>query len=74
LNLTNNTLNGYLSLCYHYIRNADSENLFPRILGTSVNEFEKHVEMFFEHFQLISHSNALAFSYSDYNFKKNQIG
>lgn len=74
MNLSNNALNGYLSLCYHYIRNEDSENLFPRILGTSVNEFEKHVEMFFEHFQLISPSNALAFSYSDYNFKTNQAG
>ena len=69
-----NTQNGYLSLCYHYIRDNSSEQLFPRILGTSVNEFEKHIEMFSNFFKLITPSDALSFSYGDYNFNDNEIG
>ena len=69
-----NTPNGYLSLCYHYIRDNSSEQSFPRILGTSVNEFEKHIEMFSNFFKLITPSDALSFSYDDYNFNNNEIG
>jgi peptidoglycan/xylan/chitin deacetylase (PgdA/CDA1 family) len=72
LNFTNT--NGYLSLCYHYIRDEKSSDAFPRILGTSVNEFEKHIEMFFKHYKLITPSDALSFSSGDYNFKENQTG
>ena len=67
-------LNGYLSLCYHYIRNEKSATSFPRILGTKSSEFEKHIKMFFENFQLISPSNAIDFSYGDYNITENKIG
>lgn len=66
--------NGYLSLCYHYIRDNSSQELFPRILGTSVNEFEKHIEMFSNHFKLITPSDALSFSYDNYNFNQGEIG
>ena len=69
-----NTPNGYLSLCYHYIRDRSSQDLFPRILGTSVNEFEKHIEMFSNHFKLITPSDALSFSYDNYNFNQGEIG
>lgn len=69
-----NTPNGYLSLCYHYIRDNSSQELFPRILGTSVNEFEKHIEMFSNHFKLITPSDALSFSYDNYNFNQGEIG
>ena len=69
-----NTPNGYLSLCYHYIRDNSSEQSFPRILGTSVDEFEKHVEMFSNFFKLITPSDALSFSYGDYNFNDGEIG
>ena len=74
LTFSTDTPNGYLSLCYHYIRDADSTNPFPRILGTSVEEFESHVEMFSKIFKLISPSDALSFSYDDYNFKENHVG
>jgi len=74
LTFPTNTQNGYLSLCYHYIRDNSSEQLFPRILGTSVNEFEKHIEMFSNFFKLITPSDALSFSYGDYNFNDNEIG
>ena len=69
-----NTPNGYLSLCYHYIRDNSAEQSFPRILGTSVDEFEKHIEMFSKNFKLISPSDALSFSYDNYNFKENETG
>ena len=69
-----NTPNGYLSLCYHYIRDDSAEQSFPRILGTSVDEFEKHIEMFSNYFKLITPSDALFFSNGDYNFKENEIG
>lgn len=74
MTFTTNTPNGYLSLCYHYIRDRSSQDLFPRILGTSVNEFEKHIEMFSNHFKLITPSNALSFSYGNYNFNQGEIG
>lgn len=74
MNFSRNAQNGYLSLCYHYIRDLDSQNSFPRILGTSIQEFEKHIDMFVEHFKLINPDEALSFSYGDYNFKENKIG
>ena len=69
-----NTPNGYLTLCYHYIRNAASQHTFPRILGTPVDEFEKHIEMFSNHFKLITPSDAISFSYDNYNFEENKVG
>ncbi len=71
---SSNITNGYLSLCYHYIRDEKNTDSFPRILGTSVNEFKKHIEMFSKHFKLITPSDAISFSYGDYNFKENQTG
>jgi len=68
------TPSGYLSLCYHYIRDSDSQKSFPRILGTPVDVFEEHIEMFFKNFELINPKNTLDFSYSDYTINKNKIG
>ena len=48
MTFSTNTPNGYLSLCYHYIRDNFNEKSFPRILGTSVTEFEKHIEIVWE--------------------------
>ena len=69
-----NTQPGYLSLCYHYIRDKSSTELFPRILGTSVDVFEQHIDMFFKHFDLISPKDALDFSYGNFSTKQNKIG
>jgi len=66
---SSNIPSGYLSLCYHYIREPVNEKLFPRILGTSRNIFEQHIEMFFKNFQLITPNDALNFSYTDYDLK-----
>ncbi len=73
LNFTNSQ-SGYLSLCYHYIRDLNSEKLFPKILGTPVNIFEEHIEMFLNNFELITPENALNFSYADYKIQENKIG
>ena len=73
LNSTNSQ-SAYLSLCYHYIRDTNSEKLFPKILGTPVNIFEEHIEMLLNNFELITPENALNFSYTDFNWKKNKIG
>jgi peptidoglycan/xylan/chitin deacetylase (PgdA/CDA1 family) len=69
-----NTPSGYLSLCYHYIRNINSTKSFPRILGTPVDIFEQHIEMFFKNFEFITPKNTLDFSYGDYTINKNKIG
>jgi len=74
LTYSTNSPNGYLTLCYHYIRDDFSEQSFPRILGISQIEFEKHIEMFSKNFKLISPSDALSFSYDNYNFKENETG
>lgn len=66
-----NTPSGYLSLCYHYIREPEAAKSFPRILGTSTDVFEKHIEMFLKNFKLITPNDALTFSYSDYDLKNN---
>ena len=71
---SHNVDNGYLSLCYHYIRNEKNSDPFPRILGNTSNQFKEHIKMFFENFQLISPSNAVDFSYNDYNLDENKIG
>ena len=73
LNFTNSKP-GYLSLCYHYIRDTNSEKLFPKILGTPVNIFEEHIEMLLNNFKLITPENALNFSYTDYKIQENKIG
>ena len=73
LNFTNSK-SVYLSLCYHYIRDTNSEKLFPKILGTPVNIFEEHIEMLLNNFELITPENALNFSYTDYKIQENKIG
>jgi hypothetical protein len=65
---------GYLSLCYHYIRDTNSEKLFPKILGTPINIFEEHIEMLLNNFEFITPENALNFSYTDYKIQENKIG
>ena len=71
---SSNIQTGYLSLCYHYIRDNPNATLFPRILGTSVDVFEQHIDMFLKHFELISPKNALDFSYGDYKIQQNKTG
>ena len=47
----NSDANGYISLCYHYIR-PDKKDPFPRILGTKTNEFKKQLTMLEQNFKI----------------------
>ena len=58
----NSGANGYISLCYHYIR-PDHKDPFPRILGIKTNEFKKQLTMLKQNFKIISFDDALKFSY-----------
>ncbi len=39
-----------------------------------MDNFEEHIEMFFDNFELITPENALNFSYGDYKIQENKIG
>jgi len=46
-------LSGFLSVCYHYIR-EDKQDVFPRILGTTKKDFEEHLRMMKRDFSIIN--------------------
>ena len=56
------------------MRDNDSSSRFPRILGNSVNDFKKHIEMFFEKYSLMTPNNAVDYSYGDFSLGQNQTG
>jgi peptidoglycan/xylan/chitin deacetylase (PgdA/CDA1 family) len=66
----NKTNNGFLSLCYHYIRPSKDHDKFPRLLGLEINEFKKQIEMLKENFQMVSLGDVLHFSQKESNFSK----
>lgn len=59
---------GYLSLCYHYIRPEKKYDRFPRILGNSIDEFRSHIEIVKNNYSIISPDEARNFSCSDFSF------
>ncbi len=59
--------NGYLSLCYHYIRPEKKLNLFPKILGNKIDEFHKHIRLLKKNYSIISPDDAWRFSYTDFS-------
>ncbi len=61
---------GFLSLCYHYIRN-DNNDPFPRILGTKISEFEKQIKMLKENFEIISLKDTSEFYSEKFEFYNN---
>ena len=56
---------GYVSLCYHYVRPEKNIDPFPKLLGIRINEFEKHVKMLKDNFELISLKQAHDFSHNN---------
>ena len=66
--------NGYLALCYHYIRSKKSAEEFPRIRGHSEGEFRQHIRMLKNQYEIISLDDAYRFSYSDFSLKKEKYG
>lgn len=65
--------NGYLSVCYHYIRPVTNDP-FPRIFGNREDIFNKHVEALKDEYQTISLAEAIDFSYGNFNFQKGKYG
>ena len=55
----------YLALCYHYLRPVKSQDPFPRILGTSMEEFHRHVDCLASRYAMISPREAWENSYQD---------
>ncbi len=61
-------------MCYHYIRNEKSRKLFPRIMGLKSSEFENQIKSYIKNYQIISPSNAINFSYGDFDLKDKKTG
>ena len=50
----------FLALCYHYIR-KDSNDPFPRLLGTKISDFNEHMSMLKKEYNVISLDDVSAF-------------
>ena len=69
-----NKNNGYVALCYHYIRSKKKEEPFRRILGNSVDEFYKHIKLLKSNYQVLSPSEVLNFSYDEFSLDGDKYG
>lgn len=65
---------GYLSLCYHYIRPSQTEDRFPKILGSTEDDFRAHLGMLKNKFQIISLDEARQFSRGNFSFPTGKYG
>ena len=54
-------MNGFLALSYHYIRPPKEADLFPRILGTGINDFVEHLKAFAPHYYFVSPEEVMEF-------------
>lgn len=69
-----NKNNGYVALCYHYIRSKKEEGPFRRILGNSVDEFYKHIKLLKSNYQVLLPEEILNFSYDDFSLDGDKYG
>ena len=60
----------FLSLCYHYLRPEKTADSFPRILGSTLEEFEEQVKMLQKQYQIISLDDIKKFIQKKTNFTK----
>jgi peptidoglycan/xylan/chitin deacetylase (PgdA/CDA1 family) len=74
LTISNDETNGYVSLCYHYVRNTKENDPFPRILGTSINDFHNHIKMLQNNYNFITPADAIRFSYDNFKIKTGRLG
>ncbi|RZD46936.1 MAG: hypothetical protein CXT78_03300 [Thaumarchaeota archaeon] len=63
----------FLALCYHYIR-KDSNDPFPRLLGTKISDFNNHVQMIKEEFTILSLEEIQSIYYNQNEVLGNKIG
>lgn len=66
--------NGFLSLCYHYVRPALDSDLFPRLLGIRIEEFKNQIRMLTQNYKMISLEDVRNFLYDGYNFDNDKFG
>ncbi|PCI29358.1 MAG: hypothetical protein COB67_04185 [SAR324 cluster bacterium] len=59
---------GFVSLCYHYLRPKKGADLFPRLLGTRIEEFRQQVETLKKSYQVLSPEEILRFYRNEENF------
>ena len=64
---------GFVSLCYHYIRENKNDR-FPRILGATKNEFEEHLKMIMKDFSVINLENIKKIEEGQNNLKLENPG
>ncbi|MGD8786009.1 MAG: polysaccharide deacetylase family protein [Phycisphaerales bacterium] len=69
-----NKKNGYVALCYHYIRPEKKEKPFRRILGNSIDEFYKHIKLLKSNYQVLSPDEVLNFSYDGFSLIGDKYG
>lgn len=62
--------NGFLSLCYHYIREKKQNESFSRILGTEISEFKNQMKMLSENFQILDLEQIENFSKKEMKLNK----
>ncbi|MBI3010232.1 MAG: polysaccharide deacetylase family protein [Candidatus Omnitrophica bacterium] len=66
---------GYVALCYHYIRDTQKkEGSFHRLLGTSQQEFSKHLDMLQGNYQLLRPQEVMRFSKGTFSLSSQKIG
>ena len=63
----------FVGLCYHYIR-KDSNDPFPRLLGTKISDFNNHVQMIKKEFTILSLKDTRSIFYDQNETLDNKIG
>ena len=63
----------FVALCYHYIR-KDTNDPFPRLLGTKINDFSNHIEILKKQFTILSLEKIYSMYYNQDKVVKNETG
>lgn len=63
---------GFHSLCYHYLR-KDSNDPIPRLLGTKLGDFNKHVSFLKKRYDVTSLTEIFSFYYNSFIIKNGLI-
>jgi len=66
--------NGFLSLCYHYIRPNKELDLFSRLLGINIQEFQNHISMLKKNYEILDLNDLLDFFKNKKSTKFQKIG
>ena len=65
---------GYLALCYHYLRPPRARDPFPRILGLPMGQLSDHIDLFKQHYQVLSPEEARDGSYGERVLEPDRYG